>query len=110
MILILVLGGVLFFAKQKSFSTSVPESGATYNVGIMNFTFSPDTLTINAGDTVVWTNIDSVNHDVVSDSGSELNSTSLLNGQKYSHTFTKTGTFNYHCGIHPSMKAKVIVR
>jgi len=67
-------------------------------------------LTIKEGDTVVWTNMDSMSHTIKSDSGSELSSNSLSNGQTYSHTFNSVGTFNYHCSIHPSMKAKIIVQ
>lgn len=80
----------------------------TVTVAIQNFAFSPSTITINKGDTVVWTNMDSAVHTVTSDSGSELASSSLGNGQTYSHTFNTAGTFNYHCAIHPMMKATVI--
>lgn len=30
-------------------------------------------------------------------------------GGSFRRAFSETGTFNYHCGIHPSMKGKVIV-
>jgi plastocyanin len=42
-------------------------------------------------------------------SGPELSSSVFSQGQTYSHTFTKAGTFPYHCGVHPSMKASVTV-
>ncbi len=82
----------------------------TYNVGIQNLAFSPQSLAINAGDTVIWTNKDSVSHTITSDSGTELNSGIISNGETYSHTFNTAGTFNYHCSIHTSMKAKIIVQ
>jgi amicyanin len=80
------------------------------SIDISNFQFSPSTITINVGQTVTWTNKDSTPHTVTSDSGSELASSSLGTGQKYSHTFDTPGTYNYHCSPHPGMKAKVIVR
>ena len=87
-------------------STSASE---TYNVEIKNFAFSPSSLTIKKGDAVIWTNQDSVSHTIKSDSGSEISSQSLSNGGTYSHVFENAGTYNYHCTIHPSMKAKIIV-
>lgn len=88
-----------------------PSAGVqTYNVGIMNFAFSPDSLTIKAGDTVIWTNNDNVAHTVTSDSGSELGSPHITPGNSYSHTFSTAGTYNYHCSIHTTMKGIVIVQ
>ena len=80
-----------------------------YNIEIKDFTFSPLELRIKQGETVVWTNNDNVKHTITSDSGSELNSEQLSKSQTYSHTFNTAGTFNYHCNLHPSMKAKIIV-
>jgi plastocyanin len=89
---------------------STPSQPAkTYEVTIQGFAFSPFDLKINKGDTVIWTNKDSAPHTVTSDSGNELASDSLSNGQTYSHTFNQAGTFNYHCGVHLSMKARVEV-
>jgi len=85
-----------------------PGSGQT-GVTIQNFAFSPATLTVKAGDTVVWTNQDSSSHTVVSDSGSEIASGTLSQGGTYSHTFNSAGTYGYHCGIHQNMKGKIIV-
>ena len=81
----------------------------TYTIEIKSFSFQTSELEINAGDTIVWTNQDSVSHTVTSDSGSELNSNYLSKSQSYSHTFMQAGTFNYHCTPHPYMKGKVIV-
>ena len=86
--------------------TSSPQ---TYNIVIENFAFSPSELRIKKGDSIVWTNQDSVRHTVTSDSGNELGSGLLSQGQTYSHTFNTRGTFAYHCAPHPNMKAKIIV-
>jgi len=79
-------------------------------VVISNFTYSPSTLSISAGDTVTWRNDDSVNHTVTSDSGSELNSPLLSQGQTYTHIFNNSGNFPYHCTVHPAMTASVAVQ
>ena len=39
----------------------------------------------------------------------ELNSAALATNATYVHTFNTVGTFPYHCSIHPSMTASVIV-
>ncbi len=81
----------------------------THNIEIKGFAFSPKTLIIKKGDTVVWTNMDSAKHTATSDSGSELNSALLNKGETYSHTFDQTGTYDSHCTVHPYMKGTIIV-
>jgi amicyanin len=89
--------------------TTTTQLTQTHSVDITGLSFSPAELRINAGDTVIWTNRDSVSHTVTSDTGNELNSPTLSQNQQYSHTFATAGTFNYHCTPHSFMKAKVIV-
>jgi plastocyanin len=87
-----------------------PKTPKTLQISIQNFAFNPQTLSINVGDTIVWTNMDSTAHTVTSDSGSELASTSISTGQTYSHKFNTAGTFAYHCSIHTSMKGTITVK
>ena len=86
-----------------------PSGPMHYTIDITGFAYSPTTLNIKTGDTVTWTNKDSVSHTVTSDTGSELNSQLLSREQSYEHTFMTSGTYDYHCTPHPMMKAKVIV-
>jgi plastocyanin len=81
----------------------------TVHVTIQNFAFSPQTINVAPGTTVVWTNKDSTEHTVTSDTGAWSDSGSLATGRTFSHTFTKAGTYRYHCSIHPFMKAMVVV-
>ena len=81
----------------------------TVTVSIKGFKFSPADITINIGDTIVWTNDDSAPHTVESSDGT-LKSDELTNGDTYSHTFAKAGKVSYMCGIHPSMKGSVTVQ
>jgi plastocyanin len=82
---------------------------ASGSVKIQNFAFSPASVTIKKGESVTWTNEDSASHTIVSDSN-VFQSGSLANGQTFSFTFNTAGQFPYHCSIHPSMKAMVIVQ
>ena len=77
-------------------------------VTIRNFAFAPQVVTVKAGTTVHWTNRDSEAHTVTSDSGA-FGSSALQPGVGYSYTFTKPGTYSYHCAIHPFMTGKVVV-
>ena len=97
-------------------ATATP-SGPAMAVSITTsgtFAFSPATITIKVGTTVTWTNTTGAPHTVTSDDGttfdSGLNTPIAANGGTFSFTFTKAGTFAYHCQIHPFMKATVIVQ
>src|SRR3989344_2108557 len=98
---------------QNSNSNSSSENSVNeaqeYMIDIANFAFSPSSLTINAGDSVTWTNRDSSAHTVTSDSGNELDSERISNGQIYTHVFAQPGTYSYHCTPHPGMKATIVV-
>jgi plastocyanin len=58
---------------------------------------------------VTWNNADTVAHTSTSD-GSGWNSGSVAPGGQFSHAFPTTGTFAYHCAIHPGMVGNVVVR
>jgi len=122
-IIILITGGIYLFArKEKAEAPAVPSANnsSTNNqtsenvprergVNIENFSFNPSELKIKKGETVAWENKDFAAHTIVSDFGNELSSAALSRGKTHSHAFNAAGTFDYHCGIHPSMKAKIIV-
>jgi plastocyanin len=84
-------------------------------VTIQNFAFSPDSITVTKGTTVTWVNQDTINHQIINDAqgtvaqGALFTSGSLQKGAGYSFRFDNPGIYPYHCGIHPNMKAKVIV-
>ena len=75
---------------------------------VVDFAFNPATLTVAAGTTVTWTNTGSVSHTVTADDGS-FDSGTLPSGGTFQHRFATPGTYAYHCNIHHSMTAKVIV-
>ena len=75
-------------------------------VTITNFKFNPPTVTIKVGQTVEWKNEDSASH-IVNLPGAS--SHELFKGESWAFQFTEPGTYNYACGIHPSMKGSIIV-
>ena len=75
------------------------------DVEIRNYKYIPESLTVNVGQTVRWTNYDTVLHDVV---GSGIESEYLQKGETFTYTFEEEGTYQYICTIHPWMKGEVI--
>ncbi len=88
--------------------TSNPTGSGETNIEISGFAYNPESITISVGTTVRWTNHDSVPHTVTSDTNL-FQSGNLAKGATFRYTFTNTGTFDYHCEMHPSMKGTVIV-
>jgi len=104
------IGIVGFYACSKSGGGYGSSGGMATGdaVSIQNFAFSVGTLNVSAGTAVTWTNNDATTHTVTADDGS-FNSGNIAPGSKFSHTFSAKGTVNYHCSIHPMMKASVVV-
>ena len=78
-------------------------------VRVDNFTFAPDTLTVQVNATVTWVNKDDIPHVIASNDGL-FKSRALDTDQKFSYTFTKAGTYPYYCSVHPKMTGKIVVR
>jgi amicyanin len=78
-------------------------------IKIDNFTFGPQAVTVPVGTTVTWVNEDDIPHTVVANDKS-FKSKVLDTDEKFSFTFTKAGTFDYFCSIHPHMTGKVVVK
>ncbi len=99
------------YAVVATLALALPVNGlaATIAVKINATAFSPKTVTINFGDTVKWTNADTVNRQLVADSGA-FASPILKPGQSYSFTFKTPGTFNYHDALKPSVKGTITVK
>jgi len=87
-------------------ATPTVQASLTASVIIKDFSFSPDVVTVARGGTVTWTNNDATTHTVKFADGE---SQGLQNGKIYSKKFDATGTFDYSCGIHPSMHGTVKV-
>lgn len=93
-------------SNQAPAGSTQPAAGNA--VSIVNFAFNPASLTVKVGDTVTWTNSSSTPHTVTADGGA-FDSGTVAGGAAFQRTFSAAGTFTYHCSIHPSMKATIIV-
>ena len=81
---------------------------APVQVGIDNFTFNPQKLTVKAGTTVIWTNKDDIPHAVAA-VNKEFKSKTLDTDDGYAFTFTTPGSYEYFCSLHPHMTGTVVV-
>ena len=123
---LLIIGGAFLFINQGSEKTQLPETdaetdiiqagteipsktikGKTYKVEIKDFKL-PD-LTINVGDTIEWTNLDTAPHTATAVNNA-FDTDRLEKGDAHSITFDKPGTYSYYCSVHPYMKGTVTVR
>jgi plastocyanin len=78
------------------------------NVGIDNFAFTPAVLTVKSGTTVTFENHDDIPHLIVAVDG-KYRSKALDTNDKFSIAFDKPGEYAYFCGLHPTMKGKIVV-
>jgi plastocyanin len=89
-------------------STADGGTASGTEVTIKDLAFTPATLTVAVGSTVTWTNEDAATHTVTADDGS-FDSGSLAQGDTFTQTFDTAGTYAYHCTMHPSMVAEIVV-
>lgn len=112
-ILIIIISSCTYQSTKQPTITQTSQNnenlGIKQDISITGFAFNPKSITIPKGATVIWTNLDSAEHTIISDNGNEINSNPILKSETFAHTFNTKGTYDYHCGIHPSMKGKIIV-
>jgi amicyanin len=89
-------------------SGSAPAGSSAATVAIKSMAFGTPIVTVKVGQTVTWTNLDSINHTVTADLG-QFDSGPVAPEASFSMKFTQAGTFGYHCSIHPFMQGIVKV-
>lgn len=123
-----VMGGAMMGQQMQEQCQAMMGSGSAQgnttlvtgtSVAMQGSQFRPAALQVKAGQTVTWTNRDSVAHTVESDSGGgPLDSDFIAPGETWSYAFTQAGTYLYHCtphsyanasGEYQGMTARVIV-
>ncbi|HTO55245.1 MAG TPA: cupredoxin family copper-binding protein [Myxococcota bacterium] len=87
----------------------VRAADAAPKVHIENFQFRPQTLEVPVGATVVWVNDDEEIHALYAMDDS-FRSPALDGDASFEHQFTKAGTYEYRCSLHPQMKGTIVVR
>ena len=85
----------------------VASESATSTVNIREFSFRPGTQTVARGTTVVFANRDSIRHTATK--GGSFDTGRIKPGKSKSVRFSSSGTYRYHCKIHPEMRGKIVV-
>jgi len=84
------------------------EAAKSEKVEIVEFTYEPDPVVVQVDGKVIWQNQDTAPHTATADDGS-FDTGTIDKGKIGSATFHETGTFTYHCLIHPTMHGTVEV-
>jgi plastocyanin len=97
-------------AEETPESESAPsgEAQKSEKVQIVEFSYGPDPVVVQAGGKVTWQNEDTAPHTATADDGS-FDTGTIEKGKLGSAAFKEPGTFTYHCEIHPTMHGTVEV-
>jgi plastocyanin len=98
-------GGLILAVRHRG---QTAHAAADPSASIVDFSFSPSSITIHVGDTITWTNVGHQPHSATANDHS-FDTGILQHGQSGSHTFTTPGTYTYFCIVHPNMKGTVVV-
>ena len=97
-------------AEEATESEPAPsgEAQKSEKVEIVEFSYQPDPVVVQAGGKVIWQNEDTAPHTATADDGS-FDTGTIEKGKLGSETFKEAGTFTYFCEIHPTMHGTVEV-
>lgn len=97
-------------ASEAVASTACSESDAAgeVSVEIEDFVFNPADIQAKVGQTVTFTNKDTAPHNAALDDRSCV-TPNLLKGRSAGLTFSASGTYPFHCSVHPGMKGRITV-
>ena len=96
-------------ASSGASTAAASSSGGGVTIKMQNIAFDPKAVTVKVGQKVTWTNEDTVDHNVTSQSGETIKSDNFGKGGTFSFTPKKAGTIKYVCTIHPGMTATLTV-
>jgi plastocyanin len=100
---LVAVGVVTLFITAYALAATPP------TIGIKQFKYEPPMLTVPVGTTVTWINHDEEPHTITSETGA-FRSAGLVHDDTFVQTFTKPGTYQYSCAIHPYMKGTLVVK
>jgi plastocyanin len=100
--------GMMMLGAMEMYTPSAAETPDSTKIVVKDFMFNPTPLTVKAGSTVTWTNMDDEPHTAVSDTG-VFKSGGMDTNESFSFKFDKPGTYHYTCTIHPRMVGTIVV-
>ena len=101
---------IIFTLLLPIYSIYVVNAQTTHTINAGSYYYTPSSLTIDVGDSVIWINdggYHDVNGDINSITGQPFNNpvtfdsptTSTLGAVIFSYKFTFAGTYNYDCSV-----------
>lgn len=82
---------------------SAPVQSGVVQIAYRNIAIAPDTLKVKVGSMIKWTNFDSVEHNVISQSGPQkFASKDFGENGTFEIKAEKPGLIHYECTIHPA--------
>lgn len=91
-------------------TTKTQSTAATLHVTITDSAFAPQILAVNVGDTVIWTNKGTMDHNAGATSLAVLwDSGNLKPGATFAHTFNSPGSYSYRSTGKISFEGRIIV-
>lgn len=87
-----------------------PQPVPTTSVSLKNLAFSPGAIRVTPGATVTFTNNDGIAHNITFSSNTITGATDFATGARSVVMPATTGTYAYHCTIHPGMTGSVLVQ
>lgn len=100
--------------EPQTVDVSIPTGTSSPGCEETNECYLPDSVSIKAGDTVIWANDDTAAHTVTSGSPSEgpsgiFDSSLVIAGDSFEVTFDNSGSYDYFCIVHPWMTGSIQV-
>lgn len=114
LLLAMAVGGFGFAAHGQAAPSRTPATATMKKVLIKEtnnrYHYTPLKITVAKGTTVTWTNKTDVEHNVSDTQNGVKIDKDIEDGKTVSFTFTRAGTYRYHCEYHPYMKAVIVVK
>jgi plastocyanin len=110
-LIILAVSSLFFtnFALGQAEKEVSANDAKTNQIVIKDFHFTPQTLTVKAGEKITWINRDEEPHTVVSVEKQFKKSGPLDTDQEFTVTAGAPGTYTYFCSVHPKMTGTIVV-
>jgi plastocyanin len=111
-ILVALVGLTILAAGCGSSSSSMSSSGSAslVTIFITNGLYSPNPLTVKAGQNVNWKNNDSIAHTATLAGAFDTGSIAPTSAADVPVAMNTTGTFNYHCTLHSAENGLIVVQ
>ena len=90
-------------------ATASSDKPQSYTVLIEGMKFSPALIRIQAGDTVMFRNVDLVPHTVTERSARLFDSGMINRNDVWKFTAPGKGVFHYRCLYHPDMSGMIVI-